>query len=332
MAVEYYLKDYNQKVTKKNIIAFDKLPTTNQTVLLLGQHQHFSPSQQEMALNWVKKGGHLIVEINHNKHQEDPKDNLLNPLGIYLIQEQEADSSQHTELHIEGAPEPAIFDFSSNFSLEDTHNQASFFATDKQHNIHLLQMPLGKGKLTVISDGELWKNHIIHQHDHAWLLHYLTKGQDVTIVYNPFKPKHSNHPNYLLTILKNYPYSSFILALFIIALLWYKGTRSGPLEKASSKHRRRLPEQLLAQANFLYKKTGPQQLIKILQQDIYYLVKKRHPRFEDYSTEEQYALISKLTQQPVTTISQVMDTTEYKQSQIEFTKTVIALQAIRNAL
>lgn len=122
---------------------------------------------------------------------------------------------------------------------------------------------------------------MIDQKDHAWLLRYLTTDNDVVLVYNSFSQSQIDHPNAFVNFFKHFPYTLLALILLIIAILWYKGMRSGPLEALFSRNRRRLPEQLSAQANFLYKKMGATQLIAVLQQDINYLAKKRHPRFDD---------------------------------------------------
>lgn len=334
LAAEYFLEEQQQQVTsRKHLNFFDKLATDKQTVLLLGERYHLSPSQNKKILDWIAKGGHLIVEIDEYSDDKDEfKDPLLNELGIELSLP-EVDKETLTKFYIEGEAEPVIVNFSADYAILDTQQKASHWATDEDDNIHLMRIPYQKGKITVISDGDLWKNTPIKEHDHAWLLGYLTADTDVVIVYNSFSQSRSEHPNPFINLLTNFPYTVLALLLFIVALLWYKGTRSGPLEAEYIRDRRRLPEQLSAQANFLYKKMGAVQLLTILQQDINYLAKKRHPRFDDLAINEQHLLISKLTDKPIELISSVMGISDQqKLSKLEFTKAVSALQAIRNAL
>lgn len=47
-----------------------------------------------------------------------------------------------------------------------------------------MQLNLGHGRVTVITDSELWKTPAIGLHDNAWLLWYLTQGSDVTLLSN----------------------------------------------------------------------------------------------------------------------------------------------------
>lgn len=339
LAAEYFLKEHQQQVTnRKHLNFFDNLATTKQTVLLLGERNHLSPSQNKKIFDWVAKGGQLIVEIDpvsddEDEDEDEGKDSLLEELGIVLTLPDENKESL-TKLYIQGEAEPIVASFSSAYALVDTKKIASLWVADDDDNIHLMAIPYKQGKITVISDGELWRNTPIKHHDHAWLLKYLTAGNDVVIVYNSFSSSSSSdHPNPFANLLNHFPYSFLALLLFIIALLWYKGTRSGPLEAKYVRDRRRLPEQLSAQANFLYKKMGAAQLLTILQQDINYLTKKRHPRFDDLAIDEQHLLISKLTDKPIELISSVMAITDQqKLSKLEFTKAVSALQAIRNAL
>ncbi|MFD1260585.1 DUF4350 domain-containing protein [Entomomonas asaccharolytica] len=338
LAAEHFLTANKQKVTsRKHLNFFDKLPTTKQTVLLLGEHSHLTPPQNKKILDWVSNGGQLIVEINHNKdyRKNAITDPLLNDLGIELaiLKMDNPDKELPTKLYIENETTPITLNFLPYYALINTDNKATLWANDDKDNTHILQLPHHKGRITVISDANLWKNKSIEQHDHAWLLRYLTTGNDVVLVYNSFSQTQTEHPNFFVNLFKHFPYTLLALILLIIAVLWYKGMRSGPLEALFSRNRRRLPEQLSAQANFLYKKIGATQLIAILQQDINYLAKKRHPRFDDLPIDEQHHLLSKLTQHPIATISQVMGITDQqKLSKLEFIDIVTALQAIRNTL
>ncbi len=338
LAAEYFLKEHKQKVTNRKFLNFfDKLPTTKQTVLLLGEHNHLTPSQNKKILDWVSNGGQLIVEISHNKdyRKNTYTDTLLNDLGIELAIAEIDDPKKEllTTLYIENETTPITLNFLPRYALIDSDDKASLWANDANDNTHILQLPYQKGRITVISDANLWKNNSIDQKDHAWLLHYLTAGNDVVLVYNSFSQTQIDHPNAFVNFFKHFPYTLLALILLIIAVLWYKGMRSGPLEALFSRNRRRLPEQLSAQANFLYKKMGATQLIAVLQQDINYLAKKRHSRFDDLPIDQQYHLLSKLTQHPIETISNVMGITDqHKLSKLEFIKMVTALQAIRNTL
>jgi len=47
-----------------------------------------------------------------------------------------------------------------------------------------MQLDLGQGRVTVITDSDLWKTADIGKHDNAWLLWYLNQGTDVTLLFN----------------------------------------------------------------------------------------------------------------------------------------------------
>ena len=47
-----------------------------------------------------------------------------------------------------------------------------------------MQLDLGQGRVTVITDNDLWKTADIGKHDNAWLLWYLNQGTDVTLLFN----------------------------------------------------------------------------------------------------------------------------------------------------
>lgn len=335
LAAEYYLKKHQQKVTaSQNINLLKTLPTTQQTILLLGKRDQLTSVQNTQILNWVQQGGSLIIEAKHSpaNSQDSYSDDLLNPLGIKLVKNKTGYTPGLTKLYIEDEKQPIEFRPAYNLELIDQQDRANLWA-DNNGSIKLLQLPYGKGKITVITSADIWQNYAIDNHDHAWLLSYLTAGHNVTLFYTPVV-RVTEHPSFLLAIIKNYPYTLLAIALFILLVLWYNSVRSGPLEPAVEKNRRQLPEQLTAQANFIYKQAGPQQLINLLQKEITYLVKKRLPYFDDLSLSEQHQFISKLTEQPLALIKQLMTPFSHKTtfSHLEFTNTVIALQAIRNRL
>lgn len=335
LAAEYYLKKHQQKVTtSQNINLLNTLPTAQQTILIFGKRDQLTSVQNTQILHWVQQGGSLIIEAKHSSAnaQDSYPDDLLNPLGMKLVKIKTDYTSNLTKLYIEDEKQPIELRPAYNLELEDQQDRASLWA-DNNGSIKLLQFPYGKGKITVITSADIWQNNAIGDYDHAWLLSYLTAGHTVTLFYTPVV-RVTEHPSFLLAIIKNYPYTLLAIVLFIFLVLWHKSVRSGPLEPAVEKNRRQLTEQLTAQANFIYQQAGAQQLISLLQKEIAYLVKKRLPHFDELSMSEQHQFISKLTEQPLMLIKQLLaplpHNTTY--SQLEFTKTVIALQAIRDSM
>lgn len=336
LAAEYYLKQRHQKVTViNNIQLFKTLSPHKQTVLLLGDRNNFSTNQIQLLLDWVKQGGILIVEANRTTLSKKPNntDNLLTPLGIQVSKSYDYDKTNDVKLYIENEEKPAHFKFNDSWQLIDQKGIATFWAATNKGTIKLLQFTYGKGKITVLSSAYIWRNNAIGNNDHAWLLSYLTAGYPVTILYKPISQT-KQHPSVLLAAIKNYPHTLLVSMALIFLILWFIAIRSGPLESPIEKNRRQLPLQLTAQGNFLYKQIGQQQLIMLLQQEIYYLVKKRSPHFDSLANDEQYNFLSKLTQQPITSIRRIMSpmTSHSRFSKVEFTQIIIALQAIRNAL
>lgn len=336
LAAEYYLKQRHQKVTIiNNIQLFKTLSPHKQTVLLLGDRNNFSTSQIQLLLDWVKQGGILIVEANRTTLSKKPNntDKLLTPLGIQVSKSYDYDKTNDVKLYIENEEKPAHFKFNDSWQLIDQKGIATFWAATNKGTIKLLQFTYGKGKITVLSSAYIWRNNAIGNNDHAWLLSYLTAGYPVTIFYKPISQT-KQHPSVLLAAIKNYPHTLLVSMALILLILWFIAIRSGPLESPIEKNRRQLPLQLTAQGNFLYKQIGQQQLIMLLQQEIYYLVKKRSPHFDSLANDEQYKFLSKLTQQPITSIRRIMSpmTSHSRFSKVEFTQIIIALQAIRNAL
>lgn len=334
LAAEYYLKQRHKVVTINNNIQFFKaLSSKKQTVILLGDGRKFSSSQNELILNWVKEGGTLIIEaLKYKSKNNNNSDELLNSLGIKVEGNRyEADGELYLYIENEKDPVKLIF-WDYRWRLIDEKNIASYWMDTEEGNIKLLQFPYGKGKITVLSSSYIWVNAIIGLEDNAWLLSYLTTDYPDTILY--IQTKNIESPSLLLAMIKHYPYTLFISISLILLIIWRKIIRSGPLEAVQEKNSRQLSLQLNAEGNFLYKQIGQQQLISLLQREIYSLVEKRMPHFNKLASDDQYIFLNKLTQQPVTTLRKIMTplTSHSHFSEVEFTRIIIVLQAIRNAL
>ncbi|MFN3357311.1 MAG: DUF4350 domain-containing protein [Pseudomonas sp.] len=338
LAAEHFLRE--QGLTVAHAEGLDRLatlPAKGNSLLLLGERSAISPRQVEQLLDWARSGGHLLLVAEALWDEETGKsgDLLLDRLNIRQTLSDEPEepaptrkkkAPDLTKLYVDNETAPAYFSFDTDFNLIDPKHLAQFSANSARSS-HLMQLNLGQGRVTVITDSDLWKTPSIAEHDNAWLLWYLTRGTAATLVFN------SDPDNLLTLLLRYYPQAVVALITLIALALWQAGMRQGPVRAPAPKARRQLQEHLKASADFLLRRSGQGTLLQALQRDIQRAARRRHPGFEHLDNAEQRRVLEHLTRQPSHVISQALDPLPEKRlSSADFSRQVACLQTLRNAL
>ena len=342
LAAEHFLRQQGVAVEHAN--SLERLTTLlgkGNSLLLLGERSNMSPRQVEQLLSWAKSGGHLLLVAEALWDEETGKsgDLLLDRLHIHQTlsdePEEPAPSSKKplknksqdlTKLYVDNETASAYFSFDTDFNLTDPRHQAQFSANSSRSS-HLMQLDLGEGSVTVITDSDLWKTPNIGKHDNAWLLWYLNQGTAVTLLFN------SDFDDLFTLLMRYFPQALIALISLIALTLWRAGMRQGPTRSPTSNARRQLQEHLKASADFLLRRSGQGTLLHALQRDILRAARHRHPGFEHLDSAAQCRVLEHLTRQPLHVISQVLDPLPQKRlSSADFSRQVACLQTLRNAL
>jgi len=328
----------------------------SQTLLLLDDRSNMTPIQAERLLDWSRSGGHLlfVAEQLWDDQKGRSDDLLLDMIKVrqYLSKDldtldpQQSDARpalpiplmmpppatrkvkwpELTRLYLENEEAPAYMSFDPAFHLEDPEDLAHAWA-NSANATHMLQISEGAGLITVLTDADLWKTSAIDQYDNAWLLWYLTQDSDVTLVLQ------TGHDNLLSLLLRHFSLALAALGLLLGLGLWHLGVREGAVQLPATRARRQLTEHLSASAEFLRRHGGQQTLLKSLQQDVLRRARLLHPGFELLSVADQWQVLSRLTRQPTSAISDALrPRPQQRLSHSEFTRQVAHLQTLRNAL
>ena len=367
LAAEHFLRKQGLQVRRADGLEVMKdLPSAGQTLLLLGDRNRMTPKQAERLLAWTAKGGHLLFVAERLWDEEEGKsgDLLLDSLGIQQYESEELDEDaseaaeedastedtadaepqaeaeaaadaatgsdnaypELTQLYLENEEAPAYFNFDTDFHLYDSENRAHAWANSDAAT-HLLQLYHGDGLISVVSDSWIWQNQGIGEYDNAWLLWYLTQDSQVTLLYR------ADRDDLFSLLLEHFPQALVALVLLLAFGLWHLGMRQGPLLLPASRNRRQLQEHLRGSADFLLRHNGQHSLLQGLQQDIQRRARHRHPGFERLAVAEQWQVLSRLTRQPSSVISQAMrPLPKQRLAAADFTRQVANLQTLRNAL
>lgn len=338
LAAEHFLRQQGLAVERASSLErLSDLPPRGRSLLLLGERDNMTPRQVDQLLDWAKSGGHLLVVAEALWDEETAKsgDLLLDRLHIQQTlsdeSEQPAPARKQkkpdlTKLYVDNETAPAYFSFDTDFNLTDPKHLAQFSANSARSS-HLMQLNLGQGRVTVVTDSDLWKTPGIGQHDNAWLLWYLNQGTDVSLLFN------SDVDDLFTLLMRYFPQALVALAALIALALWQAGMRQGPIQAPAPRARRQLQEHLQASADFLLRRSGQGTLLHALQRDILRAARRRHPGFEHLNTADQWQVLEHLTRQPSHVISQALGPLAAKRlSSADFSRQVACLQTLRNAL
>ena len=338
LAAEHFLRQQGLAVEHANSLErLTTLPSKDNSLMLLGERSNMSARQVEQLLGWAKAGGHLVLVAETLWDEETGKsgDLLLDRLQVHQALSDEPDEPASarkkkapdlTKLYVDNETAPAYFSFDTDFNLIDPKHLAQFSA-NSANSSHLMQLNLGEGRVTVITDSDLWKNPSIGKHDNAWLLWYLSQGDAVTLLFN------SDVDDLFTLMMRYFPQALVALVALIALALWHAGMRQGPIQVPAPKARRQLQEHLKASADFLLRRSGQGTLLHALQRDILRAARRRHPGFEHLDNVEQWRVLEHLTRQPSHVISQALGPLPGKRlSSADFSRQVACLQTLRNAL
>ncbi|WP_460082083.1 DUF4350 domain-containing protein [Pseudomonas sp. H3_H05] len=339
LAAELFLRQRGINVEHAN--SLEVLPTLEprqHSLLLLGERTHMTPREVEQLMNWTRAGGRLVfvAEALWDKSTGSSGDLLLDRVRLrQLLSEDLKEPAPElikdrypelTKLYLEDEEAPAYAGFDTDFHLEDPHNLAQAWANSAA-STHMMQLNLGLGSITVITDAELWKNDAIDQYDNAWLLWYLSADTDVTLLFN------TDHDTLLTLLLRYFPQALVALLALVALWFWRSAVRHGPLQPPASQARRQLEEHVQASAGFHLRHNGQQHLLHALQQDVLRRARHLHPGFEQLAVAEQWQVLARLTRQPTRAISQALSPRpKQRMSSAEFCRQVAHLQTLRNAL
>ena len=344
LAAERFLVEQGKSVSLPARLdgVLDNAPN-DQILLLLADRAEMTPDQSTDLLEWVGAGGHLVfvAERLWDEQAGQSGDLLLDALDLQQYETEDdpgkaADAAGQagsvdnratlTRLYLEGDTEPAYLAFDTRYHLYDAGKKAHAWA-NSDGATHMLQLQHGKGLVTALTDSWIWQNDAIGQHDHAWLLWYLTQDRNVTLLH------HAEHDSLLQQLLRHFPQALTALLLALLFTVWHRAARHGPIIVPADRGRRQLQEHLRASADFLYRHAGQRQLLDTLQQDIQRQARRHHPGFDALGHTEQCRALAALSRLPIDAVDKALrPTAAGPANATEFTHLIASLQRLRNAL
>ncbi len=253
----------------KSVPALKALPADG--VLLLPRRLGaVSVAEQRTLLEWVARGGHLIVEAEAPR-QPDP---ILDVLGVTRRTLNARGPSRFVEPVLPGAPAPLKVEIGEWRTLE---TKAKALAFKGPQATYLLHLEHGAGRVSAITDLGFAGNLAIRHHDHAeflWRLVQLKPGAGaVSFFHSPVKLS-------LVAWLKEHAWAALVAGALLLALwLWRIAPRFGPVAPDPEPARRRLLDHLRASGRFQWSAGGGGALAEAAREAALRHVMRAHPEF-----------------------------------------------------
>lgn len=285
-----------------------RLPDTNTVIVLDTARYTMSPQKIQTILAWVEQGGHLITrarvdyeteedaEADDKKLEIEDRDPLQKALAVeigdnLLVEEKDLP----VKLQLANQPQPLDLEIDY-FNELVIQNPAAKAYQIKQKNF-LLQIPRGKGLVTLASNLEFAENHLIDAAQHAeffwWLLHsHDPKFKQVWLVNQDTLPG-------LSTLLRQYAWPILLMsALLLVAIFWALIPRFGAFIPEPTPERRRIIEHIKASGQFMWKRQahGKEQLLESTRHAVRQAARTHIPGWQWLEPQQQTEQLAKYLQ------------------------------------
>jgi len=321
-------------------------PPAQATLLLATARWSLDQERVDALLDWVEAGGHLIVaarpDPSGTAKGSDASDPLLKALGIEIQRYGEAgelaeivqtiadkvlESRKTTTVDFDAGEHPVEVAFSPRQRLA-TEADYDRLAEDDLGSA-VLHASLGSGSVTVLCDIGPLQNASIGKHGHAELLWRLVRlgpvGAPVWIVFDEDMPA---LPAWLWRHARE---AVIALVLLLLAFMWNRARRFGPLIDLPPPARRRLLEHVEASGQFLWRNGERQYLIEAVRRAVDAAAARRHPGWESLPPDERTGRIADVTGLPETLVHQALSGAGHGHKH-SFTHTIRDLERIRRRL
>ncbi|MFK7815770.1 MAG: DUF4350 domain-containing protein [Gammaproteobacteria bacterium] len=308
LAAEYYLHKLGHQVeSDSNRARLLENSLDYQTILINNYGPKLSLTHFKKLKTWIENGGHLIITANNFEYvaNEDEEDGYTDNeymhnqlLAEYGIQARYTNFSENTPYPEER--EPQQYTFNENIGIEiyfepdkqliDSYDLASYTLADR-YGVHLLQLNIDKGKLTVLSDNMFLSNENIGDYDHSYLFSLLNKennsaSQNILLLFN-------NQSDSIFSLIwKNGQQACIAFIALLILFLWSLRNRFGPLKPNIIYSNRNITEHLRAIGRFSWRQDHGMHLLSHSRIECENALIARYPTLKQMSTQERLNHIS----------------------------------------
>lgn len=287
--------------------SYGRLPRQADVIVLATPVEYLDAAEQQALLAWVKKGGHLVSElqtVSEEGEEPDEDDLLYKTLGVRLYDaapQSEAENPSAGSSAANAAAAARAKLPGSRFLPTRIANEgdirstldADYFLTYSQprpewtvssaERAHALRFALERGHITVLSDLLWMHNGNLAVADNAALLWRVVNakaGATVWLIHG------EERPSLFSLLLEHASLLLKAIALFILVWLWQASRRFGPVQPPQENNRRRLGEHLEASGRYLMQLGATDTLLNASRQRLFNQLQRQHPQWRRLPAEK----------------------------------------------
>ncbi len=264
-----------------------QLPETNGLILIHDLGPSFNQTQQTALLEWVARGGYLVVSPSLQWGDVMPH-SLMETFSVSLRQDDDYASDDLTWVELPGqeAPLQVAFDNTRWFEIAEPDGDARLLSQSER----CVTYAWGSGRVSFLSDMELFTNEQIGDHDHARLLAYFAPpGGRAWLLYG------ADAPSLPVLLWRFAPYLIITLLAWLILTLWRMSRHSGPKLEIENPVRRDLLEHLQASAEFAWRLDPRNGLLRQARQQVEKRWLSAHPALQKMAPSQRCDWLSERT-------------------------------------
>lgn len=247
------------------------LPPADHALLLLSPARSLPAERFAKILEWVQKGGKLIVTPD-----EAPSlDPILRHWSVGVAEKADAGEPEVFEVPLlEGAKARVEMPRARRLTVERKDAQVE---KGTEAGLAFVRYAEGQGTVTFLSDAAFLTNDAIGRYDHAALAFALVRGADAKVPAGVWLAVRDEVPT-LAELLRRHAWMALAsLGLLIAAWLGYAGARFGPLLPDPPRDRRSLLEHVEASGDFLWRTGRGDELLQGARQALLHRIEVREP-------------------------------------------------------
>ena len=272
------------------------------TLLILNDPRTMTPVESRRLLEWVADGGHLLVRTPPKaSHDEETSVPILEDIGILLSD----DSPQCEPLQVEGEDGHIEFCSGRRFYFDEVEPELSW--GDLQADYVYARLPHGKGHVDVLADFDFLTNNGSTEGDFPGLgkndqTGGLRDGPHSALARQVLAPNYgqgtvhlvyaAQMPSLFRTVLTQGWPVWVPLLLALLAWLWLRMQRFGPLRPSPPAERRSLLEHVRASGEHLFRYNKRALLYAAVRNSFLSRLRRRDPVAAALSGEAQIAAIA----------------------------------------
>ncbi len=333
LALEKFVQAYEVNYeSRKDFNLFKEEVGQYDTVLINNSRIAMSETIRKEMNSWVSKGGHLVLLATeyYNQDLDESRDKFLDELGLRLYESEindydVDDEDLISEMTFEGDTQPTQVNFGSYYGyLHDSSEKASYIGGNNFAD-YMIQYPIEKGLVTVLTDFSVWNNNNIQNYDNALFFMQLIGSTEKTwFIYN------RNQPSLIALGFDKIPYVIISVLVLLVLVLFSHFWRQGVLHQDDRPVSREILQHITAAARFKYRLNRGSLLIKTMRKALLQKANRSIVGFSRLTDDEQLEKleeVSKISRNKLMLIWQ-----DNNESNDEFIDKIKLMQKIRKNL